>query len=247
MSPHDALGSNLIVQTKHDVVKRVLPFENEEINECWLSDKDRFSYEALNSDERLSAPMIKQGGEWLGRSTGRAHSEFVATGCVELRRITVVRRLGCWRPRTPRLKELYLLQKLARGLESENVDFRLRQVDFRADGKRAGAPWLGMPIAGVKDLNRLLVIGSFLRKDAPCLRSGCARRPRRDCRSARSARMPRTGCCRSSIARLSPPRPWFPTLAQVLAALVAEKAMSHPLRWRECCPSTSKMRRVPLR
>ena len=67
------------------------------------------------------------------------------------------------------VEELYLLQKLVRGLGSDNVDFRLRQADFRADGKRAGAPWLGMPIAGVKDLTRLLVVGSFLRKDAPLL------------------------------------------------------------------------------
>ena len=64
VSPHDALGSNLIVQTKHDQVLRVLPLENEAINECWLSDKERFSYEALNSADRLTKPMVKQGGEW---------------------------------------------------------------------------------------------------------------------------------------------------------------------------------------
>ena len=64
MSPHDALGSNLIVQVKNDRVMRVLPLENEAVNECWISDKDRFSYEALDSDERLTAPMIRHGGEW---------------------------------------------------------------------------------------------------------------------------------------------------------------------------------------
>ncbi len=64
VSPHDSLGSNLIVQTKVDEVKRVLPLENEEINECWLSDKDRFSYEGLKADDRLSVPQIKHGGEW---------------------------------------------------------------------------------------------------------------------------------------------------------------------------------------
>ena len=168
VSPHDALGSNLIVQTKHDVVKRVLPFENEEINECWLSDKDRFSYEALNSDERLSAPMIKQGGEWQ-RVDWQSALEFVATGLRGIAKDHGGASIGMLASPHSTLEELYLLQKLARGLESQNVDFRLRQVDFRADGKRAGAPWLGMPIAGVKDLNRLLVIGSFLRKDAPLL------------------------------------------------------------------------------
>src|SRR5579862_6884886 len=65
VSPHDSLGANLIVQVKGDRVMRVLPLENEAINECWITDKDRFSYEALNSDERLTAPMIKQGGEWI--------------------------------------------------------------------------------------------------------------------------------------------------------------------------------------
>ena len=64
VSPHDSLGANLVVQVKHDNVMRVLPYENEEVNECWLSDKERFSYQALNSDERLTKPMVKQGGEW---------------------------------------------------------------------------------------------------------------------------------------------------------------------------------------
>src|SRR5712671_4290496 len=65
VAPHDALGSNLVVQVKGDSVLRVLPLENEAVNECWISDKDRFSYEALGSDERLTAPMIRQGGEWI--------------------------------------------------------------------------------------------------------------------------------------------------------------------------------------
>jgi NADH-quinone oxidoreductase subunit G len=67
------------------------------------------------------------------------------------------------------VEELYLLQKLVRGLGSDNVDFRLRQADFRADAGRAGTPWLGMKLAEVGELNRLLVIGSFLRKDNPLL------------------------------------------------------------------------------
>ncbi len=168
VSPHDALGSNLIVQTKHDVVKRVLPLENEAINECWLSDKDRFSYEALVSDERLTAPMIKQGGAWK-QVDWQTALEFVATGVRGIVRDFGPSALGALASPHATVEELYLLQKLARGVGSDNVDFRLRQRDFRADGKRAGAPWLGMPIAGVAELNRLLVVGSFLRKDAPLL------------------------------------------------------------------------------
>src|SRR6202165_5038359 len=64
VSPHDSVGANLVVQVKNNRVMRVLPFENEAINECWISDKDRFSYEGLNSEERLTTPMLKQGGEW---------------------------------------------------------------------------------------------------------------------------------------------------------------------------------------
>ncbi|WEN41860.1 NADH-quinone oxidoreductase chain 3 [Thauera sp. GDN1] len=168
VSPHDSLGANLIVQTKHDVVKRVLPLENEDVNECWLSDKDRFSYEALASEQRLTAPMIRQGGEWK-QVDWQAALEFVATGLRGIARDHGPASIGALASPHSTVEELYLLQKLVRGLGSENVDFRLRQADFRADGKRAGAPWLGMPIAGVKDLTRLLVVGSFLRKDAPLL------------------------------------------------------------------------------
>ena len=168
VSPHDSLGANLIVQTKHDVVKRVLPFENEDVNECWLSDKDRFSYEALSSEQRLGAPMIRQGGQWK-QVEWQAALEFVATGLRGVERDHGAASIGALASPHATVEELYLLQKLMRGLGSENIDFRLREVDFRADGKRAGAPWLGMPIAGVKDLTRLLVVGSFLRKDAPLL------------------------------------------------------------------------------
>ena len=168
VSPHDSLGANLIVQTKHDVVKRVLPLENEDINECWLSDKDRFSYEALSSEQRLNSPMIRQGGQWKPVDW-QAALEFVATGLRGIARDHGPAAIGALASPHSTVEELYLLQKLVRGLGSDNVDFRLRQADFRADGKRAGAPWLGMPIAGVKDLTRLLVVGSFLRKDAPLL------------------------------------------------------------------------------
>ena len=224
VSPHDALGSNLIVQTKHDVVKRVLPFENEEINECWLSDKDRFSYEALNSDERLSAPMIKQGGEWQ-RVDWQSALEFVATGLRGIAKDHGGASIGMLASPHSTLEELYLLQKLARGLESQNVDFRLRQVDFRADGKRAGAPWLGMPIAGVKDLNRLLVIGSFLRKDAPLLAQRVRQAAKKGLQVSAIGPNAEDWLLPVKHRALVAPSAMVATLAQVLAALVAEKGL----------------------
>ncbi|MCL4759395.1 MAG: NADH-quinone oxidoreductase subunit NuoG [Rhodocyclaceae bacterium] len=168
VSPHDSLGSNLIVQVKHDAVKRVLPLENEAINECWLSDKDRFSYEGLNSEERLTNPMIKQCGQWK-EVDWQAALEFVAAGLRSNVGAHGSAALGALASPHSTVEELYLLQKLIRALGSDNVDFRLRQADFRMDGATSGAPWLGMPIAEVGELDRLLVIGSFLRKDTPLL------------------------------------------------------------------------------
>jgi len=168
VSPHCGLGSNLTVQVKQNRVMRVLPRENEEINECWLSDKDRFSYEALNSAERLPRPMIRQDGKWTEVDWPIA-LEFVAAGLKRVRDQQGAEQIGWLATPHQTLEELYLLAKLARGLGSTNVDFRLRQSDFGADSKLAGAPWLGMKIAELPQLDRVLVIGSTLRKDHPLL------------------------------------------------------------------------------
>ena len=168
IAPHDALGSNLIVQVKHDVVKRVLPLENEEINECWLSDRDRFSYEGLNHESRLTAPQIKVDGEWR-TVDWQAALEFAANGLKSVVDDHGGAALGALGSPQSTVEELYLLGRFARGLGSDNVDFRLRHTDFRADGKREGAPWLGMAVAEVAELDGLVVIGSNLRKDTPLL------------------------------------------------------------------------------
>ena len=168
VSPHDSLGSNLIVQVKHDQVKRVLPFENEEINECWLSDRDRFSYEGLNAATRLKRPMIRQGDEWR-ETDWQAALEFVGNKLKSVVASAGASQIGALASAASTVEELFLLQKFMRAQGSDNVDFRLRQTDFSADGKAQGAPWLGMPVAGVSGLNRLLVVGSNLRKDHPLL------------------------------------------------------------------------------
>ncbi len=167
IAPHDSLGSNLVVQVKQNKVMRVLPFENDELNECWLSDKDRFSYEGLDTD-RLTRPMLKQGGEWH-EVEWQVALEYVANGLKDIKANHGAAAIGALSSPTSTLEEMALLGKLVRGLGSENVDFRLRQSDFSADGKQAGAPWLGMKIAAIAALDRVLVIGSFLRKDHPLL------------------------------------------------------------------------------
>jgi NADH-quinone oxidoreductase subunit G len=168
VSPHDGLGSNLVVQVKNDRVMRVLPLENEAVNECWISDKDRFSYEALNTPERLTQPMLKQGGEWKTVDWPTA-LEYVANGLADVVQRHAAAAVGALVSPHSTLEEMALAARLVRGLGSDNVDFRLRQADFRDDGQRAGAPFLGMPIADLGRVDRALVIGSFLRKDHPLL------------------------------------------------------------------------------
>jgi NADH-quinone oxidoreductase subunit G len=166
VSPHDSLGSNLVVQVKGNRVMRVLPLENEAVNECWISDKDRFSYEALNSDERLTAPMLKQGGEWRAVDWQTA-LEFVAGGLTDVVARHGPQALGALVSPHATLEELALAARLMRGLKSDNIDFRLRQSDFRGDTPPGTAPWLGLPVAELNALDRALVVGSFLRKDHP--------------------------------------------------------------------------------
>jgi NADH-quinone oxidoreductase subunit G len=168
ISPHCGLGSNLIVQTQHERVMRVLPLENEALNECWLSDKDRFSYEGLNSQERLTRPMLKQGGEWL-EVDWHVALEYAAHALRDVKSAHGGDAIGALGSPHATLEELFLLQKLARGLGSDNTDFRLRQADFTGDGHLAGAPWLGMKVADLGSLDRVLVVGSFLRKDHPLI------------------------------------------------------------------------------
>jgi len=168
VSPHCGLGANLTVQVKQNRVMRVLPRVNEAINECWLSDKDRFSYEGLNSEQRLAKPMLKRNGQWQ-EVEWQVALEFVVKELKRIRDQHGAQAVGALATPHQTLEELYLLSKLTRGLGSGNVDFRLRQSDFSADDSIAGAPWLGMKIADIGQLDRALVIGSTLRKDHPLL------------------------------------------------------------------------------
>jgi NADH-quinone oxidoreductase subunit G len=170
VSPHDGLGSNLAVQVMDNRVMRVLPIENEAINECWLSDKDRFSYEGLNAPERLTRPMLKQDGKWI-EVGWQVALEYVANGLHQISSTAGADQIAALATPHSTLEELYLLQKLVRGLGSSNVDFRLSHSDFTADGHRSGAPWLGMAVADIDTRDRFLIVGSFLRKDQPLLAS----------------------------------------------------------------------------
>jgi NADH-quinone oxidoreductase subunit G len=170
VSPHDGLGSNIVMQVKQDKVMRVLPLENEAINECWLSDKDRFAYEGLNSAERLITPMIRQDGKWHEAGWQTA-LEFVANGLEAIRGKHGSHAIGALATPHQTLEELHLLQKFVRGMGSENIDTRLREGAGAqgAQGDLAGVPWLGMNIADISGLQSVLILGSTLRKDHPLL------------------------------------------------------------------------------
>ena len=168
ISPHCGLGSNLIVQVKQNRVMRVLPRDNEAINECWLSDKDRFSYEGLNSEDRLTRPMIKRNGQWLECDWQEA-LEFTANSLQSIKQKYGAQRIAALGSAHSTSEELFLLQKLLRAMGSGNIDHRLRQSDFRADKKIQGVPWLGTSIADISQLRSTLLIGSTIRKDHPLI------------------------------------------------------------------------------
>lgn len=168
ISPHCGLGSNLVVQIKQNRVMRVLPRDNEDINECWLSDKDRFSYEGLNSEDRLTHPMIKRNGEWTECDWQEA-LEFTANTLLATKNEFGAKSIGAIGSAHSTCEELYLLQKLIRAVGSGNIDHRVRQSDFRADKYLQGAPWLGNSIAQLSHLKSVFVIGSTLRKDHPLI------------------------------------------------------------------------------
>lgn len=168
VSPHDSLGANIIVQVKLDEVQRVVPFENEDVNECWISDRDRFSYEALAVD-RLETPMIKgDDGQWREANWADA-LQAAAQGLMAVRDQSGADKLGVIATEMATLEEMSLLARLARGLGTENIDVRTRLADPEFDASLSGAPWLGMNVSDLSTLDRALVVGSFMRADHPLM------------------------------------------------------------------------------
>ncbi|PLY13774.1 MAG: NADH-quinone oxidoreductase subunit G [Sedimenticola sp.] len=162
IAPHDSVGSNIHLHVRRNEVMRVHPKENEAVNECWISDRDRFSYVGLQSDERLTAPMIKRKGGWTEVDWPEALDE-TARVLKQLHGDQV----GALASPASTLEELHLLQALMAGLGSNHVETRLRQNDFR--GKAPSFPWLGRPIAELETVDAALLIGSNVRKEQPLL------------------------------------------------------------------------------
>ncbi|PNM92730.1 NADH-quinone oxidoreductase subunit NuoG [Achromobacter xylosoxidans] len=236
VSPHDSLGANLVVQVKGDRVMRVVPFEDEAINECWISDRDRFSYEGLNSEDRLAAPMIKGAdGKWQEASWADALAA-VAQGLSRVRDSFGAGQIGALASEYATTEEYALLGRLVRALGSENIDFRLRQTDPAFDAALTGAPWLGMPIAELDNLDRVLVVGSFLRKDHPLMAQRLRQAAKRGTQilmvdsAADDPLMPVAG--RLTVAPSELPR----ALAEVAVALAQAKQAAVPAEFASVTP-----------
>lgn len=229
VAPHDASGANLIVQVKNNQVMRVVPLENEAVNECWIADRERFSYEALNSEERLTAPMIKQGGQWQTVDWQTA-LEYVANGLKDVQREHGAASIGALVSPHSTLEEAYLAGALLRAMGSDNVDHRLRRADFSVG---QGVQWLGTSIASLSTLQRVLVVGSNLRKDHPLF----AQRIRQ---SARKGAQVHAITSQDLLAKadawamplvtsvVQDAASWLQSLADVAAAIAAEKQMPAP-------------------
>ncbi len=168
VSPHDGLGANLWLHTRGHRVMRAVPRENEAVNEVWISDRDRFGYLGLHADDRLLTPRIKRDGEWRACDWSEALAA-AAAGLREACGEDEGDQIGVLAAPTATAEELFLLQKLARGLGCNNLDHRLRQGDFSAQAAEPRHPWLGLPVAELEQVDTALVIGSHLRKEQPLL------------------------------------------------------------------------------
>ncbi len=165
VSPHDGLGTNLYGHVLRGKLMRVVPRQNEAINECWIADRDRFSYEGIYSAERLAAPMVRtRDGQWK-ETDWQTALQAAADGL----KSAPADRLGVLAGPSSTLEEYTLLAQLARSLGTANIDHRLRQGDFSGDALDPALPSLGGGIAEVDQLETLLIVGSHLRRELPVL------------------------------------------------------------------------------
>ena len=229
IAPHDSSGANLVVQVKNNEVLRVVPLENEEVNECWIADRDRFSYEALNSADRLRAPLIKQGGEWKEVDWQTA-LEYVANGLNQISKDHGASSIGALVSPHSTLEELHLASTLVRSLGSDNIDHRLRNAEFV---KSEGARYLGTSIASLTQLQRVLVVGSNLRKDHPLFAQRIRQAQRNGAQVnaiTSKALLHVTDAWAMPLAHvdLQEASAWAQSLANVAAAVAAEKGVTAP-------------------
>ncbi|MGD9773657.1 NADH-quinone oxidoreductase subunit NuoG [Diaphorobacter sp.] len=226
VSPHDSTGANLIVQVKNHKVMRVVPLENEDVNECWLADRDRFSYEALNSPDRLNRPMLKQGGQWK-ETDWQTALEYVANGLRGIQAEHGVRSIGALVSPHSTVEELFLAAALVRGLGSDNIDHRLRHAEF---GTPEGVRWLGTSIASLSKLQSALIVGSNLRKDHPLFAQRIRQAARHGCVVSAINSQANDWAMPVAHTVMAPAKAWSAALAQVAAAVAEHKGVAAPVQ-----------------
>ena len=224
ISPHDAVGTNTTVQTKANHVMRVVALENEAINECWISDRDRFAYEGLNSPDRLTTPMVKQNGQWL-ETDWQSALDYVVHSLGDIQKQHGSQALAALAHPIASTEELYLLQKVMRGLGSQQIESRLRQTDTRGS---AALPWLGMPIAKLGELKRVLVIGSHLRKDLPLIAARVRTATKQGLKVYRLDAGGNDWLMPIAAHLKSKPSQWVDQLGQIAQAIAQAKSISSP-------------------
>ncbi len=168
IAPHDCFGSNIYAHVLRGRLKRVVPHDNEAINETWISDRDRFSYEGVYSDDRLQTPLVREDGK-LREASWEEALEKAAAGLKQISVNDGGDALGAWLAPSATVEEAYLAGRLVRHLGSSNIDHRLRRRDFRGQAGEALLPGLNMDIATVEKLDALLIVGSNLRREVPML------------------------------------------------------------------------------
>ena len=224
ISPHDATGANLIIQVKNNQVMRVVPLDNEEVNECWIADRDRFSYEALNGPDRLTQPMLKQDGQWITVDWTTA-LEYVANGVKQIKQDHGAQALGCLASPHSTLEELHLATQFMRGLGSDNIDSRLRAAEFPTDGQ---VRWLGTSVASLSTLERVLVVGSNLRKDHPLLAQRIRQAARRGAQVHALNDKVFDWAMPVAQTLTSPSATWVQALANIAAAIAKQTSAAAP-------------------
>lgn len=168
ISPHDSIGSNLYAHVLRGKVMRVVPRQNDAINETWIADRDRFSYEGFYSSDRVTKPLVREGDEWKEVSW-EAALQLAAEKLGKIAQESNGRQVGALAAATSTLEELHLLSRVVRGIGSNNIDHRLRRGDFGDQNADPVFPYLGVSLAQIDTLNSALIVGSNLRKAAPIL------------------------------------------------------------------------------
>ncbi len=164
IAPHDGLGSNIHIHVRRNQIIRVVPRENEALNQTWISDRDRFGYQGLYSEDRLQQPMLRENG-----SLKVVDWQQALQATARLLKETLPQRIGALVSPSATLEEQFLTAQLIRGLGCQNIDHRLRQVDFRGDAADPRLPWLGQGVTDLAGNRATLLVGSWLRKDQPML------------------------------------------------------------------------------